>query len=216
MTVSLQQGSARPPYVQFEERSEEYRPDDQNPGHIQFRSVDYVVIRQIGAKDSVEKEATAWLEGLSHNQNYDPVWVDHFRTQYMLWKKGQEPTPVGMHIKQWAAISKAQADMLLAVNIRTVEDLAVANEQALLRVGIGARDLQNKAKAWLQTAEDTGKTASEIASLRAKNEGLEHMLHEMQKKLDALANRRDAIPVSTSGGTGFAGALPSTSTDNEF
>lgn len=187
MVSNLNAGGPRPPIVHFEERSVEDRTATLAAGSIQMRAVDYVILSQPGSKDSVEKEALPWLEDLHKNKAFDPIWVSRVKEHYKLWKQGHEVTPDGTHIRMWAAVDKGQADTLIGARILTVEDLASANEDSLRRVGIGARALQQKARAWLEAAQKTGKTAEEITLLRAKTEMQEKEIAELRDKIRLLA-----------------------------
>ena len=192
MVSNLNAGGPRPPIVHFEERSVEDRTATLAAGSIQMRAVDYVILSQPGSKDSVEKEALPWLEDLHKNKAFDPIWVSRVKEHYKLWKQGHEVTPDGTHIRMWAAVDKGQADTLIGARILTVEDLASANEDSLRRVGIGARALQQKARAWLEAAQKTGKTAEEITLLRAKTEMQEKEIAELRDKIRLLARAMPA------------------------
>ena len=188
MTISLMSaGEPRPPHVFFEERSVEDREQSIATGAVKMTSVDYVIVQQPGSKDTVEKEAKIWLEAAKHNPNFPPVWVDRFHAQYKLWKEGHEPTPDGTHVRMWAAVTKAEAETLINAGIKTVEDLAAANEEALRRVGIGARSLQQKARAWVEAAAKTGATAEEITQLRVMNEAQQKQIEDLREKIRKLA-----------------------------
>lgn len=189
MTIAVNE-SARPPYVKYELRAIEDRKRTQETGKYSTRDVDYVIVRQAGQKDSSEFEAIDWLDRIAKNPGYKPEWVENLRHQYNLWKKGMEPTPDGTHVRSWPAISPSQAEMLCNVQLLTVEDLASANEASLSRLGIGARELQLKAKAWLQSAQNIGSTAEELAALRAHNAALleqNNLLREQNHKLQVTA-----------------------------
>lgn len=188
MSVGLMNtGGPRPPIVNFEERSVEDRAATAQVGSKQMKAVDYVLLNQPGSKDTVEREALPWLESLHQNRNFDSGWVSRVKEHYKLWKQGHEITPNGTHIRMWAAIDKAQADTLIGAGLLTVEDLASANEEALRRVGIGARDLKNKAVAWMEAASKTGKTAEELTLLRATVETQEKQIAELRDKIRLLA-----------------------------
>ncbi len=188
MSVSMMgDARSRPPFIRFEERSVEDRDATIASGGLKMKAVDWVIVSQPGSKDTVEKEAKQWLEAAKHNPNFDPAWVDRFHTYYRMWKEGQEITPDGTHVRMWAPISKAEAEQLIASGLRTVEDLAIANEQALQAYGIGARGLQQKARAWLESAAKTGKTAEEITHLRAKTESQDKQIEELREKIRQLA-----------------------------
>lgn len=188
MSVSMMgDARSRPPFIRFEERSVEDRDATIASGGLKMKAVDWVIVNQPGSKDTVEKEAKQWLDAAKHNPNFPPEWVDRFHTHYKMWKEGQEITPDGTHVRMWAAISKAEAEQLIASGLRTVEDLAIANEQALQAYGMGARGLQLKARAWLEAAAKTGKTAEEITHLRAKTEIQDKQIEELREKIRQLA-----------------------------
>lgn len=190
MAVSLQAG-ARPPYVEFVERTFEDRAATIAQGAFVSRSEDYVIVRQVGSKDTFEKNAKEWLDSLSKDVNMAPEWAAHFRSQYKAYKEGHEITPDGIHVKTWPLINRSQADNLIRANIRTVEDLARASEQALMAVGIGARELQHKAVAFLETASNSGKSAEELVALRNTVSQQADMLAAMRATIQRMETKLD-------------------------
>jgi hypothetical protein len=190
MNVALQTG-ARPPHIDFYEGIFEDRAKSLEAGHFVARSVDMVRIRQAGSKDSVEKDAESWLKTLHQNPNMLPDWVVQFKAMYAQYKEGLEPVANGTHIRDWGSISQAQQKTLLASGVRTVEDLALANEPLLQRVGMDARALQNKAKAWLDAAKGTGKTAAELDELRTRTKQQDEAIAELRQ---LVAELRAKVP----------------------
>ena len=199
MTVSLFQDNARPPYVIFETRSMEDRDASIAKGCRIDREVDWVTIRQVGAKDTVEKEVSVWLETLDKDPYLKPEWVAGYKNAYKAWKEGHEPTPDGTHVSQWPAINKAQASLLIAADIRTVQDLAVANEPALARVGLGARELQQKAQKWLKVAGDTGKAAEELTAMQAKAQAQESRIQSQDVRIAELTKSVEGLTAKLGG-----------------
>lgn len=185
MSISLMQ-AGRPPYVKYEERSFEDRAATQAEGRLIMKSVDFVIIRQTGSKDTVETEAKPWLDSLKNQKEMHPDWVSHFHKQYDAYRSGQEITPIGTHVKTWPLISKAQCDMLLNANLRTVEDVAGANEDSLRHVGIGARELQQKARAWLETAGKNGKGAERLVALEVALDDKTNQIAALTKIVNEL------------------------------
>jgi hypothetical protein len=61
---------------------------------------------------------------------------------------------------------------LLDAKVRTVEDLAQANEETIAMLGMGGRALKDKAVSWLQSANSTGKVTEELAAMRVANASL--------------------------------------------
>ena len=63
----------RPPYVTFEQRAVEDRNASIAAGGMVMRDVDFVIVRQVGSKNTLEKDAAEWLadlERLVANGNY--------------------------------------------------------------------------------------------------------------------------------------------------
>lgn len=182
-------GAARPPYVEFETRPEEDRAATIEQGHIVLKDVDYAIIRALGSKDTVEKVATEWLAHIelqAQRGAYPREWAKFFRQQYDEWKNGGDATKVnGLHVRNWAAISRAQAEGLISAGVYSVEDLALANEEALKRIGMGARALQERARAYLDSAEQ-GKAAEELAALRAQNATQAEQIETLTRKVNEL------------------------------
>lgn len=184
MSIGLME--ARPPYVEFEDRSTEDREATTREGRLVMRPVHFVIIRAVGSRDSVEKEVGPWLEHLekmSTAGQYRRDWVDSFRKKYEAWRAGQEAPVNGFPVREWASINKATADNLVSAGVLTVEDLAAANEQTLTRIGMGSRALKDKAQAWLDSATKNG-NAEELAAMRTKVDALEQTNADLRQKLE--------------------------------
>lgn len=182
MSVQLMQ-QGRPPYVRFEQRAEEDRNATIEAKRLVLKDVDYVILHTAGSKDGVEKIATEWLDHceLQASKGKWPAdWIAAHRKMYSDWKAGLEIVPIGFSVRQWAGISKAQAENLVIAGVLTVEDLAAANEQTLARIGIGARELQKKAQAWIDSAK--GNVGEELAALRAQLSDLTQTIGRLNEK----------------------------------
>lgn len=75
---------------------------------------------------------------------------------------------------------------LLDAKVRTVEDLAQANEETLAMLGMGGRALKDKAVSWLQSAGSTGKTTEELTALRLAHDGLKERNAALEKAVAEL------------------------------
>lgn len=195
MATISQLGSARPPYVEFETRAVEDRNATIEAGHIVLKDVDYAIIRALGSKDTVEKVAGDWLEHIEKEARrgaYPREWAKFFREQYEDWKGGNETQKVnGLHVRHWAAISRAQAEGLISAGVFTVEDLAAANEECLRRIGMGGRALQQRAVEWLESAKTNG-AAEQVAALKQENADLKDRITELNKRMDKLVSALEA------------------------
>lgn len=176
----------RPPYIRFEQRPEEDRNASiEAKDRIVMKDVDYVIIHPVGSKDTVEKPAEDWLqhcekEARKNPPRYSPEWAQAHRKMYSDWKAGLEVVPIGWSIRNWPGISKAQAENIIAAGVLTVEDLAAANEQTLQRIGMGSRQLKDKAQAFLDSSK--GNVGEELAALRAQLSDLSQTVGRLTEK----------------------------------
>jgi len=180
---------ARPPYVMFETRAIEDRAASLAAGHYVGKDVNYAIVTPSGSKDRIEKIAEEWLAGLeeaTQQERFPREWLEAYRSKYKTWVETREIPEDGTPILGWPALSPAQAQAILNANVRTLEDLAEANESTLTAIGMGARSLKEKAIAWLATAQDTGKVAEEVDSLRKEKASLIAAAENDQKKIESL------------------------------
>jgi len=186
----------RPPYVRFEYRPVEDREQTIETGHFSSKDVAFAIITPPGSRDTTEKEAEVWLADLrkaSNEGRFPETWTMAYENGYKQWKETNEDPEFGTSIKTWPAISQAQLRNILGANIRTIEELAEANEAALNRIGMGSRALKDKAQAWLDTANSKGKTASELNSLRVENTELKAKLETQAKDIETLKSQFEAL-----------------------
>lgn len=189
---------ARPPYVQFELRPVEDRAASQAAGHYVAKDVAYAIVTPAGSRDRHEKIAEEWLENMADQVRQERLpaeWLAHYRALYKAWKEGREAPENGTSIRNWPVASPAQIETLLNLRIRTVEDLATCNEEAIARMGMGGRALKQKAIDWLAAASSNGKDVEAITALRAdfealklKAERLELRNAELERKIIAMAD----------------------------
>ena len=194
----------RPPFVAFEYRAVEDRTTTIEEGHYASKNVAFAIITPAGSKDRIEKIADEWLVQMREQVQQERLpmaWYNHYKMLYAAFKEGQEIPEFGIPIKEWPAASPAQVKMLLDLRIRTVEDLAVANEESIMRMGMGGRTLKQKAVDWLASASGIGKGVEATAALRSENEQLKLALERANHEIADLQRR---LIVATTG----AGAAP--------
>lgn len=186
----------RPPYVSFELRAVEDRAATVESGHYVAKDVAYAIVTPAGSRDRIEKIAEEWLRDMGEQVKQErlPVeWYQHYKTLYAAWKEGREAPESGTAIRNWPVVSPAQIEVLLNLRIRTVEDLAVANEEAIARMGMGGRTLKQKAIDWLASAANVGKGVEAAAALRAKNEALEQEIAMLREQVQLLERKVVAV-----------------------
>jgi hypothetical protein len=190
----------RPAYVRFERRVIEDKAASLQQGRYVAKDIDFALVTPPYSKDCVEYKVTQWMENVRKNVRDERIpkgWMDQWFDMYEKWKNGQEMPLNGTPIRGWGVISPAQQEMLIRMNCMTIEDLAAANDEGIRRIGIGAIELKNKAKAWLGSMKDHGAVTIEVSALKQENEILKASLDHLQKQIEAL---KAAIPVQPTHG----------------
>lgn len=193
----MQAAEARPPFVSFELKAEEDRAASIEAGYYKTKEVAYALITPQGSKDRIERVATEWLANLAQmvqEERFPREWLRHFQESFRAWNEGKELPLNGTPILTWPVLSPGQVKSILEVNVKTVEDLAVANEETIMRLGMGGRALKEKAVSWLAAAAGPGKTTEAMAAMKAelsdaksRNETLEKQVKELAAKVAALS-----------------------------
>lgn len=176
----------RPPYVMYELVAEEDREATIASGVYSTKDVVYAMVTPQGSKDRIPRRADEWFQNLEQQVRegrFPLAWLDAFRGQFKLWKEGVAPPINGTAVELWPAVSPAQIKALQNAMVRTVEDLAVANEEAIARLGMGGRALKQRAIDWLTAAEGPGKVAEQMSALRAENASLKAINENFAEKL---------------------------------
>ena len=200
----------RPPYVVFEVRPEEDRAQTQQTGHYVAKDVVYAVVTPAGSKDRIEREVSLWLASTRQgvrDGRMPEAWLRHYEAAYAAFKSGQEPPLSGTPLRSWPPASPAIVATCIASGIRTVEDLAQANEEALGRLGMGARALRETARNWLSEAASSGTLVARMAEMEQRLEATVTALAaaeaarlqqtEIIGKLEAQLDREpQAVPVA--------------------
>jgi hypothetical protein len=161
-----------------------------------FRDVEYVTVRQPGNVDSIIYELDKWLNSVIPSElqsgRLHPDIAEYYRKAAKRFREGQEIPIEGTPIKTWPVLTPAQAETVLGIHVRTVEELANLADDGVRRLGMGGMDLKNKAKAWLAAAGDKGKLAHEMAAIQKKNELQENTIKTLQAQLDELVRAMNA------------------------
>lgn len=183
-----------PPFVRFESKSQERR--DAN-GNAFFVAVDFVIITPVGTKDEHEKPVEDWFKYLAQLERMDrwpKKWTISYREAYEAWKKGEELPREGTPIANWPVATKAQVEILKAVRVYTVEDMAAANEETMTRIGMGGRSLKQMAQNWLVAQNDTAPLIARIEALEQANRQLQASLADKSEALARVAGAPHEMP----------------------
>lgn len=116
---------------------------------------------------------------------------------YDAWKRGRSMEN-GAPLDAWAGIDRNMVAACAVYNVHTVEQLAAVDDERLLRLGMGARDMQARARLYLESRADAAaveRTQAEKARLTAQLAAQERQMQEMQAQIAALtAFQRENIP----------------------
>ena len=179
---SLTDRSDRPAIVRFERKVVEDRQASLAAGQYVGKEIDYALVTPPYSKDVIVIKIAQWRANMDQDMRAGRIpedWVKSYNESYEKWKNGQEMPPNGTPIRGWGIIGAAQQENLVRMNILTVEDLACANDEGKRRIGMGALDLVNKAKAWLAQIQDKGPLTMKMAALEAEKA-------RQDKEIDAL------------------------------
>jgi hypothetical protein len=186
----------KPAYVQFELRAVEDRTRSLTEGRYVSRDEIFAIITPAGTKDRIEKVADEWIKSVEEGvkqERIPPSWYDAYSAALKRFRESRENPEFGTSVKNWPAISPAQADMLLNCNLRTIEEVAAATEEAVQRIGMGGVAMRQKAQAYLDAARGDGVAAAELESLRQENAELRARDTEREEQFRAMARRLDAL-----------------------
>lgn len=193
----MELAKARPPYIEFETRAVEKRKPapPAGTGEVFWENVDFVVVTPQGTKDRIEKEVRDWFSSLSDRvkmEMYPAEWLDKHRSAYALWQQNRDIPLEGTPIKGWPLASPAEQAKLLSINIKTVEDLANANNEAIQRIGMGAQMLKSRAENYLNAKQDTGPLVSRLEAALASLEVLTKSVADLTARNAALESQLKA------------------------
>lgn len=111
----------------------------------------------------------------------DPV---RFPAQWQAFQAQQEQVQTGTPVEHWGPLTKSQAMEFKSMHIHTVEQLAAVSDSNL--TWLGARELRDKAVAWLKNAED-GKEAIRLQSeLDKSNTEIADLKRQLKELADAV------------------------------
>ena len=179
----------RPAYVRFETIAKEDKAASTKAGTYIGRDVDMALITPPYSKDVWRQEVGKWFPQLDIDAQAGRIpkeWVDKYKEAYKAWKNGQDVPLDGTPIKGWLRVSPAQQEAMISAGVRTVEDLALANDEALRRIGMGAVELKNIAIAELKAAKDIGPVVRENAALKQEVSLLKGSLSNLTAQVEQL------------------------------
>lgn len=138
----------------------------------------FISIMTPGGKSTVVREAR-----LERGDNGEIPDNDRFPRQWMQFKNQQEQVGSGTPLEQWTYLSKSQVMELKAMKIHTVDQLAAQSDASLSNMGLGALDLRNRARAYLDQA-----SGGEVMSkLQKQLEDTQHELAALKAQFESMS-----------------------------
>lgn len=119
-------------------------------------------------------------------QKENPMLWDYVRPLYENWLKNETIEREGLALESWPAITKGQIKACKGIGLHTVEDIATATDSIRQKLGLGASDLIQKAKAFVANKADSA-VANRVATLEAQLAQMAADLKEAQETNAALA-----------------------------
>ncbi len=173
--------------VTFYKRSVKQEDESVAAGRPIFKEFDFVRICVPG--DNLTEIDTYANE--SHKARFPRQWA-HYQNQV-----GSQEQIVGTPVEQWTLISRSQAEELKGIKFRTVEDIANCSDQQLQRIGMIAgmspHSFREKAKAFLNLANDSAEVAQREAELQALREENDKIKAETEAKLSKMEAQMEAL-----------------------
>lgn len=186
----------RPPLVSFHVKCSSQKDADGMPLYVDQH---FVHVTPHGSKDVLEKDVKDWFDGLQmlvEQGRFDPDWLRQYKAAYAEWKLTGEIPVDGIPLRNWPVLTPGELQKCLDAKLRSVEDLAAANEETLGRIGMGGRALKQRAGEWLVAKKDVGPIIAQIESQRVMLQNLEMELKalrtqnkELQFALDQVSRR---------------------------
>ncbi|MDN7897199.1 chromosome partitioning protein ParA [Burkholderia cepacia] len=116
-----------------------------------------------------------------------------FPRQWAAFQEQRSQVQEGTPLEQWPPLSRSEVMSMKAMHIHTVEQLAAMADSNLS--WLGARELREKAIAWLKNAEggkEVVRLTAENEQLRADLDAQREQTKELAERLDVLSARMDA------------------------
>lgn len=147
---------------------------DNNPADVLNPTpVDWVCWGKRGDKDYQKEEKVSRVQR-DMRQHWQVI-----KPYYEHWKTGQELPVNGVPLKELPGVTEDMLERFRQLHIRTIEDASQMGEEAIHKIGFGARDLKERATVWLQKRPNR-ETDSKVTALEAKLAEALSMLQAVQ------------------------------------
>lgn len=163
--------------VRFYKNWKQNNDESEKQGRPVGVEFDYVEIRGLGQDKTVVKRKAM----LADQNEYPREWD--------LYQRGLEQTAEGTPLREWPVMTPDEILRLNSHNIHTIEALVAVSDAGLQQIGQGARQLQQRAKAFLD--EDAPKAAA--ANLRVQVDEQRAEIEALQTKVGQLEAENEEL-----------------------
>lgn len=168
-------------FVEFYVKPKKNNARSEKEGKPCFDNIEYVKILLPGDSKTV-------VDRPAHDGDRD-----RFARQYTAFINKHSQAPEGMPIEQWPVMDPATVEECKMSKLFTVEQIAGLNDIQIQKLGIGYRELQKKASAFLEYAKNTAlpqQQAAEITRLTSDNADLKRQLSELAARVEAQEEKK--------------------------
>jgi len=157
-------------HVEFFVDAVEDRGASKKAGRSIFKEVEFVRIRFPGDNKRAPQFRAHERAGMNAETGMEETWAERYPKHYAAFKEDAEYIGDGAPIGSLPGLSVAKVKEFKAVNIHTVQALAGLPDAQIRKLGMGTRDMVEKAKAWLggSEADTVAAQSAEIADLKAQ------------------------------------------------
>lgn len=171
-------GSDENLFVEFYEDAVHLEARSREEGRPIYEQRTFIKIMVPGGKTVQVREARTEYDPTDPQ----PLDTERFPRQWAQFKANQEQIGNGTPLSEWSYLSKSQVMELKGLKIHTVDQLAAQSDAALANMGLGALDLRQRARAYLDQA-----TGGEVmAKLQTELEDTKHQLAALRAQFEQL------------------------------
>lgn len=163
----VQHGTDAGLFVQFYLEAVQDEEESAKLGRPVYKDREFIKIIPVGDKNTVICEPVT--------EEYKVRWP----SQYAAFKNQQAQPQEGTPLEYWPPLTKSQVMTFKAANVHTVEQLANVSDANLFNLGMGAREIRQKAISYIKSAEGS---AGVLA--------LQEQLNDALKQIEALKNQQ--------------------------
>jgi hypothetical protein len=171
----------------FKNMAIEDKGRSQQMGRPIFNDLEVVELRIPGTKDFSVQPATAfcgWVVDEETGEQVKLTYAEKYARQYRQFKERQHQTMTGTPLDYVPFLTEGKRAELRALSVYTVEMLAELDGQPLKNLGIGGRDLKNKAIEYLASSDHS----ATVMRQRLEIEALQVQLRIAQEDRKLLAS----------------------------